>query len=139
MKLLQIITIWTATSSSIQRWYFNIIVLQIRTTYFNFFNITSLDFTFLSKRVYFYCNIFKKQKLETSLFQNFWNFRRSFKMCVEVGSASIIFRYLTSRLNIWTRKINLNGGFQCYFLASYLNFLVFLNFQIFWEEIRLSI
>ena len=96
----------------------------------------------MSKFTVFQSRDFKSRLTAMSLFllQHFqetktWNFRNfskifegSWKMCVEVGSASIIFRYLTSRLNIWTRKINLNGEFQCYFLASYLNFLVFLNF-----------
>ena len=137
MKLLQISTIWTATSSSIQRWYFNISVLQKHTTYFYIFDITWPKITFFCLNLYIFLATFLRNKNLKHHF--FKNFRRSFKMCVEVGSASIIFRYLTSRLNIWTRKINLNGGFQCYFLASYLNFLVFFNFQIFWEEIRLSI
>ena len=120
----RLIAIFTATDSSLQGWYFSIIVSPNVKIHL----ISICDFkSRLTAMSLFLLQHF--QKIKTWNFRNFSkSFEGSWKMCVEVGSASIIFRYLTSRLNIWTRKINLNGEFQCYFLASYLNFLVFLNF-----------
>ena len=120
----RLIAIFTATDSSLQRWYFSIIVSP--NVKIHCFSITWLQITFDCNEFVFIATFSRNQILNFRKF--FKSFEGSWKMCVEVGSASIIFRYLTSRLNIWTRKINLNGEFQCYFLASYLNFLVFLNF-----------